>query len=190
MQKLFDKARIGESRALQAFFDKYAGPILAVIRANMNSPMRSEFDSDDFLQQTRMKLSQCNFADNDFETPQAFLAYMMRVAEREVLQVKRKFARRTKGGVNHEKPIETLPVEDMREFVDHGPAASEVQIAEERWQRALAVLAPGYRYIATRLRDGFTQVEIAKETGLSERTIRRVLEKLRKALLADEEEEG
>ncbi len=179
-----------DPRAVQDLFDQYVGAVFTVIRAKMNPTMRSANDSEDFLQKTRMKLALGNFEDKDFETPQAFLAYMCRVAEREVQQVKRQHARCTEGWVNQEKPLAQLSAAELERVLDKAPDACAVQIAEDRWQRALAALPPVYRYIALKLRDGFTQIEIAKELELCERTVGRAIKKLRELLLADSEEGG
>jgi hypothetical protein len=87
-EELFAKARTGDRDARLAFFERFALAVKRVIRHHMymNPELRSLWDSDDFMQRTRMQLFIAEFQELDFGTPKAFLAYMMRVAQREVQQ--------------------------------------------------------------------------------------------------------
>jgi len=187
LKTLLAKAKAGEPQAVQDLFDQYADLLLKVIRARMTPEMRSAWDSVDFLQLARFKLHGCNIEDKDFETPQAFLAYMIRIAQNEVGQVKRQRANRTKGNVNKEVPIETLTPTEAEKLVDREPKPEETQMADEQWRRALQRMPALYRAFAVRLRDGYTHKEIAAEFDVSERTVGRALNRLKEELLGEAE---
>lgn len=186
-QVLFGAIDFEDPAAVQAFFDQYAPLFLVVIRARMTPKLRCIFDSVDFLQETRMKLQGCALDKKDFESPEAFIGFIQRIAERQVLQALRKQARRSHGDPNHEKPIDGLAPQEAAQLVDRSPDPLEVEIAEERWRRAVEKLPPVYRHIAMRFREGYRQAEIAREMGLHEMLVSRVIKKLRAALMEDEE---
>jgi RNA polymerase sigma factor (sigma-70 family) len=122
----------------------------------------------------------CDIEAKHFENAQAFLAFMIQIAEREVLQEKRKVVRRRKLGP--QKSLEELSQKEAGELLDGQAEPVDLEIAREQWQRALKQLLPAYRAIALRLRDGFTHAEIAAEFKVSERTVRRVVQQLRNLL--------
>jgi RNA polymerase sigma factor (sigma-70 family) len=182
-----DKARVGDRAARQVLFDLYAPAVLRMVRHKMNSEMRSAWDSNDFLQEARLKLAQSDFENMHFANPDAFLGYLIWLTERIVQQAKRKLARRTEGNVNQVKPLDKLTAEELERVIDKSPEVCDVEIVEEQWRYALATLTPSNRLIALWLREGFTHVEIAQKLECSERTVRRVVVRLKELLLPDED---
>src|ERR1051325_817663 len=181
-----DKARVGDRAARQVLFDLYAPAVLRMVRHKMNSEMRSAWGSDDFRQEARLKLAQSDFENMHFANPDAFLGYLIWLTERIVQQAKRKLARRTEGNVNQVKPLDKLTAEELERVIDKSPEVCDVEIVEEQWRYALATLTPSNRLIALWLREGFTHVEIAQKLECSERTVRRVVVRLKELLLPDE----
>jgi DNA-directed RNA polymerase specialized sigma24 family protein len=169
--ELFVKARSGSPAAVQAFFDAHAKEILHAIRMRIDSDARAELDSDDILQRARIKLHIFKLEEKFFQSAEDFLAYMIVTAQREVQQVKRKHFRQTEGNRNRKRSIETLSEEEVQKLVDPAPGCQVVAMAEEEWTCAVASLPLVYRFIVIRLRQGFTQKEIATELKICERTV-------------------
>jgi RNA polymerase sigma factor (sigma-70 family) len=184
--ELFRQAQLGSPEAMQIFFDKSHDTILRVIRARMNREMRSTWDSADFMQRTSQKLHSCNIKDMHFETPQAFLGYLLKIAQNEVHQEKRKLHNRMKANGQ----IHALSQEEEEQAEDLAPDAHDVFTTEEKWQEALASLSVEYQAVAIQLREGYTHREIAAALKISERTVRRVVYLLRKLYLGDEKDES
>ena len=55
---------------------------------------------------------------------------------------------------------------------------AEIAMAREEWQLLLAGQPEHYQEILLALRDGRTQQDVARQLGVNERTVRRVLRKL------------
>jgi RNA polymerase sigma factor (sigma-70 family) len=176
LKKAFDDANANGGVALKALIDEYAGPLLRVIRARLRrNNLRSQYDSADFLQRTRVKLEQCDLASKHFETADQFLAYMIRVAQNEIGQAARK---------QHvpERSLDGLTAAEQQQMTAHDPQPDDIAVADEMWRNALAKLDRSHRGIAWMLRDEYMEVEIAKKLGISDRTVRRVLKKLQEIL--------
>lgn len=110
--------------------------------------------------------------------PQAFLAFLKTIAETQVLQAVRKQRRHN---------TQSLPAEVADLIADHSPAVPEMQSLEERWQKTLERLPLVYRRVAELRRHEYSQLEIAAELGICERTVRTAIARLREAWLKTEE---
>jgi RNA polymerase sigma factor (sigma-70 family) len=175
------RAQSGDADAMATFFDQFAMPILLAVRARMNPELRSAWDSADFVQRARIKLDRCDLASKHFETPRAFLAYVVRVAEREVQQAKRKRQHR-------QKPLDGLTPAEAEQMVDRSPGPLSADVQKEFLQNALAALKPQEREIIVLLGQHYKHEEVAEKLQISERTVGRavmafgdVLKKMREA---------
>jgi RNA polymerase sigma factor (sigma-70 family) len=181
---LFRQAQLGSPEALQTFFDKYRDAVLDVIRARMNRALRSAWDSADFMQRTRKKLLALKIDGKQLETLAALLAYINKIAQREVQQELRKRQNEKKASIDALSPAQE------QQLVDRAPAVHDELAREETWHNILASFTPAHQAIAIRLREGYEHSEIAAERGVSERTVGRVAERLRELLIGEKEEES
>ena len=61
LEIIFEKARAGDRQAKQDFITLYVPCLLKVIRSRRTRKTQSIWDSDDFLQQVRIKVDQFHF---------------------------------------------------------------------------------------------------------------------------------
>ena len=80
-RRLFEEARLGEARALGAFFDRCARKLLPLIRLKMGRSLRSDLESRDILQAVLMKSFERLGQVHD---PGAVMGWMARMAENEI----------------------------------------------------------------------------------------------------------
>lgn len=177
-EDLFLRAKSGCPIAIQRLFDKYARCFLRVIRYRMSRKLRLLFDSEDFLQEVRIKLFLNDLAQQHFQNPSAFIAYIKRIAENQVQQATRKYLLRPTSNLNREKSFSALTHDEIERLVDSAPAVCTVCAAEEEWKLVLESLSPEQQEVAHLLRAGSTHSEIAVQLGTCERTVGRVLKKI------------
>jgi RNA polymerase sigma factor (sigma-70 family) len=176
---LLAAAQAGCPVAAQEFFNRYADAIRLVIRRGLkrNPKVRTVWDSDDFMQRTRAKLFQIDFDEKHFENPQALLSYLARIAENEVKQENRKLSRQAKAAGIEGQAV-NVSADKMGEIVDKTSDHTAEIATEETWQALLASLPPLWREIAVLLREGYSQVEIAKKLKTSDRNVGRAVRDL------------
>jgi RNA polymerase sigma-70 factor (ECF subfamily) len=158
--------------------DRYGDHILRVVRRKLHRELRSKFDSVDFVQAVWASF----FADvpqrGSFDRPQALIAFLVTLAQNKVIEVVRQRMKTQKYNINREKPLEADSPEAAGAVASRDPTPSQVAIANDEWRRLLAELPDRYRRMLVLLREGHTQKDIARELGVNEKTVRRVLEKL------------
>ena len=164
---------------LRSFFDTHAAAIGCAIRRRMSAEVCLFCDIEDILQQTWLKMLKCKLQLKHFEPPNKLLSYIIRVAHREILQVLRS-RRRTE-----RKSVEHISAEEMHVLRDRAALPLEVMITEERWECAVRNLGPipSHRLAAELLREGYSHAEIAERAHICERTVRRVVQLLRRLIL-------
>jgi RNA polymerase sigma factor (sigma-70 family) len=176
---LLGRIRAGDESAARELLSKYEAQVRLVVRRQLPRLLRSRFDSLDFLQSVwgsffrRMKAGP-----GEFEDPRSLVAFLARAAKNKVIDEYRRAASQ-KGNMRREEP---LWVEDSnrRDLVGNVDSPSEVVEAREELGRLLDLL-PEERQVVVRLRvEGLSTREIGERLNVSERTIRRVLEDLRR----------
>jgi RNA polymerase sigma-70 factor (ECF subfamily) len=158
--------------------DRYGDHILRVVRRKLHRELRSKFDSVDFVQAVWASF----FADvpqrGSFDRPQALIAFLVTLAQNKVIEVVRQRMKTQKYNINREKPLEAASPDAGGAVASRDPTPSQVAIANDEWRRLLAELPDRYQRMLVLLREGHTQKDIARELGVNEKTVRRVLEKL------------
>jgi DNA-directed RNA polymerase specialized sigma24 family protein len=175
LEALLLEARNGNPEAAQRLFDKYAKHFLTVIRHRLAPRVRSVFDSDDFLQETRMALF-ANRLHEDCTSVESFVAFLTRVAENKVLAANRKFLDYRRRSLKREVSLAGIPDEQIPAAPRCSPAVAA--LANDEWESLLKDRPLVYRKILEKLRQGFTHCEIATALQINERFVRRVLVKI------------
>ncbi len=174
---LMQRVRDGSEDAARELLDRYGEHILRVVRRKLHRELRSKFDSVDFVQAVWASF----FADiplrGSFDRPQALIAFLVTLAQNKVIEVVRQRMKTQKYNINRERPLEAA-APDAAAVASRDPTPSQVAIANDEWRRLLADLPARYQRMLELLREGHTQKDIARELGVNEKTVRRVLEKL------------
>jgi RNA polymerase sigma-70 factor (ECF subfamily) len=176
---LMQRLRAGEEDAARELLARYGEHILRVVRRKLHKQLRSKFDSIDFVQAVWASF----FADAPekytFDHPRALMAFLATLAQNKVVEAVRQRMQRMKYNVNRERQLEVVEAGIGNTLVGRDPSPSQVAVAQDEWARMIDELPTRYQRLLVLLRDGHTQKEIAAELGVNEKTVRRLLEKLR-----------
>ena len=141
--------------------------------------MRPQYDSLDFLQDVWASFFVAPDK-YDFDDPQSLINYLSGLAYRKVTDEYRRRFRNQKHDLRREQPLETAgakPGEPLDPPV-RDPTPSQVAIANERWERLVDGQPNCYRLVLDMLRLGYTHEEIAARTGLHQKVIQRLLQRM------------
>ncbi|MDA1014625.1 MAG: sigma-70 family RNA polymerase sigma factor [Planctomycetota bacterium] len=154
------------------------GPlILRIVRRRLNRELRSQFDSDDFVQSVWQAFFEHRSAVMRFDGQESLVAFLARIASNKIIDACRRRLRKSAEYANRECSLEN-PNLDSHVLATSDPTPSEVVMAAERLDNL--VENAGERQMLRLRATGKRFGEIAAELGVSERTVRRVFDKLKK----------
>jgi RNA polymerase sigma factor (sigma-70 family) len=173
------RIRAGDEDAARELLTRYEAEVRLVVRRQLPRLLRSRFDSLDFLQSVWGSFFQrVRSGPTDFENSRHLVAFLARAAKNKVIDEYRRAASR-KQDMTREEPLwvdGTRP----RELADHVDSPSEVAQAREVFGQ-LKELVPEERRTVLELKaEGLSSRDIGERLGISERTVQRVLEDLRR----------
>jgi RNA polymerase sigma-70 factor, ECF subfamily len=102
-RRLFEGARLGDTQALSAFFDRSARKLLPLIRLKMGRSLRADFESRDILQAVLLKSFQRL---EQVQDPGAVMGWLARMAENEIRD-RADYASRQRRDVARRVPLDT-----------------------------------------------------------------------------------
>ncbi len=179
LSELLERARQDSEGSAQEIVERYGPYILRAVRRRLNKKLRSKFDSVDFVQAVWASFFALPMDRLQFERPQQLVDFLMGLARNKVVDAVRQRLETQKYDVNRELPLYDSTAVDAREVKARGPTASQVAIAKEEWQRAQDSAVPREERIVNWIQRGQSLESIAREIGVSVKTIRRVLERIR-----------
>lgn len=173
------RVRAGDEDAARELLRRYESKVRLVVRRQLPRLLRSRFDSQDFLQSVwgsffrRMRAGP-----SELESPANLVAFLARAARNKVIDEYRRASSR-KQDVRREESIADGP--RAGEFPDGSTeTAAEVAQAREAFVRLRALLPEDRHPILELKAGGLNSREIGARLGVSERTVRRVIEDLRR----------
>ena len=176
-RKLMDEVQSGSEDAAVRALELYGNHIYRAVRQKLNRALRPRFDSQDFVQAVWASFFRHRSQVVKFENSDELIAFLTRVAGNKVIDECRHRLQTQKANVNRECSIN----DDFPQCavpIAREPAASQVAIANERWERLIEGLPARYRRILELRAQGETQKRIAELLDIDERTVRRVLHRL------------
>ena len=179
LSELLERARQDSEGSAQEIVERYGPYILRAVRRRLNKKLRSKFDSVDFVQAVWASFFALPVDRLQFERPQQLVDFLMGLARNKVVDAVRQRLETQKYDVSRELPLYDSTAVDAREVKARGPTASQVAIAKEEWQRAQDSAVPREERIVNWIQRGQSLESIAREIGVSVKTIRRVLERIR-----------
>jgi RNA polymerase sigma-70 factor (ECF subfamily) len=178
---LMRRVRAGDEAAARELYQRYGRHILRVVRRRLRQPLRSRFDSTDFTQSV-WKAFFAATQHYTFDTPQALLRYLEKVASRKVAGAYRRGTQTAKDPLYRQLPLDTRSPDGDGPSPNHlasaDPTPSQEAVANERWARLLDGQSPAAQAMLTLRRQGFTIDEIANLTGVASKTVQRLLRHL------------
>ena len=173
------RIQAGDEGAARELLQRFEAEVRLVVRRQLPRLLRSRFDSLDFLQSVwgsffrRMRTSP-----TEFEDSRHLVAFLARAAKNKVIDEYRRSASR-KHDMHREEPlwVDGRRPKDVADPID---SPSEIAQAHEVYGRLRELVPEEKRSILEMKAEGLSSKDIGERLGISERTVQRVLEDLRK----------
>jgi RNA polymerase sigma factor (sigma-70 family) len=188
LRQFLARIRDGDEDAARELLRRYEAKVRLVVRRQLPRLLRSRFDSEDFVQSIwgsffrRIKASP-----TELENTENLIGFLARAARNKVIDEYRRASSR-KHDVRREESM--WKGAEPRELVDGSDTPLEVVEATEALDRLRDLLPEARRAVLDLKAEGLTTLEIAARLGLGERTVRRVIEDLRRRAGIDDREEA
>jgi RNA polymerase sigma factor (sigma-70 family) len=178
---LFRQAQAGSEEAATTLFEHWGVPLLHVIRHRLSHPLRRIFDSDDFLLETFAEALIRKLNEDVFKSPQTLLAYLQKMAVNKVRDAERKYLGTQRYNIGNDVPLDGLGPQPDVPSKEPPPLAKLIskELVEEAFTQVVERLPPFYRNIVQLLLDGRTPKEIAAETGVKQKDVYRLIQRIR-----------
>jgi RNA polymerase sigma-70 factor (ECF subfamily) len=174
-----ERIRAGDEAAARELLTRYEAEVRLVVRRQLPRLLRSRFDSLDFLQSVWGSFfRRVRTGPSDFEDSRHLVAFLARAAKNKVIDEYRRAASR-KQDMTREEPLwgDGSRPKDVPAVID---SPSEVAQAREVFGRLRELLPEERRTILELKAEGLSSRDIGERLGISERTVQRVLEDLRR----------
>ena len=185
------RIQAGDDEAARELLTRYEAEVRLVVRRQLPRLLRSRFDSLDFLQSVwgsffhRVRHAP---APAEFEDSRHLVAFLARAAKNKVIDEYRRAASR-KQDMRREEPL-WADGDRPRELEAGGDTPSQLAEAREAFGRLRELLPAERRAMLELKAEGLSSREIGQRLGVSERTVQRVLEDLRRRAEVDREAQG
>lgn len=179
LSQLLERAWKDSDGSAREVVERYAPYILRAVRRRLDKKLRSKFDSVDFVQAVWASFFAMPPDRVQFKRHQELVNFLMGLARNKVVDVVRQRLETQKYDIKREEPLFDSSPMEARDVPTQGPTASQVAIAKEEWQRAENPGTPREERIVNWIKRGQSLEEIAKEIGVSVKTIRRVLDRMK-----------
>jgi RNA polymerase sigma factor (sigma-70 family) len=176
---LIERVLAGSDSAANQLLKHYGPVIRQAVRCQLNKHLRSKFDSLDFVQDVWVSFLANPPEQEAFVEPAKLVAFLTRIARNKVVDATRDRLLGIKHNVNREYSLHDLAPGDCDHPAFNQPTPSEVFRGRELWDQLMHGQPLVHQRILILRRDGKELHEIAAEMGLSLRTVRRVIDKLR-----------
>jgi RNA polymerase sigma-70 factor (ECF subfamily) len=179
---LIARARAGDQAAWEELFHRCYPKVIRVVRRKLDRPMRSLYDSTDFVSDV-MKSLAANLDRLDFPSLGSLIAFLAQAAEQKVIDEYRR--RHTlKRDITRERALVAPDGTDTKAnaLASADPTASQVAQASEVCERLLEGQDELERSVIELKWLGYTNAEIAEQTGWSLRKVQRFLKDLHDSL--------
>lgn len=175
---LMQRFQEGSSEAAQELEQKYGPALLMTVRRQLSKELRRRFDSRDFVQDAWVGII-ANLADGrTFDRPESLGKFLVEMVRNKVIDAYRQRTRTLKYSAHREQSLNDSRLFGKTPILAADPTPSTVLMRKEEWDRLLERQPPAYRKVLLLLREGMPQNLIARELGMSEKTVRRVIDKV------------
>jgi RNA polymerase sigma-70 factor (ECF subfamily) len=179
----------GDDDAARELLSRYEAEVRLVVRRQLPKLLRSRFDSLDFLQSVWGSFfHRIRTGPPEFDDSRHLVAFLARAAKNKVIDEYRRAASQ-KQDMHREEPL-WGEGNRPRELTATDDTASQVAEAHEALDRLLDLVPTDRRNIIELKAKGLSSRDIGDQLGISERTVQRVLEDLRRRAIEETEAEG
>lgn len=179
-RELLERVRIGDEQAAQELYDRYVHRLLALARQRMSHKLRRRVDAEDVVQSACRSFF-VRAQHGRFTVKQSGDLWRLLVAiTLNKLRMQAKLHRRKKRAMGREESVCAGSCYGLApERIADEPTPDEAAALAEEIELLMADLKPVEREILQLRLQAYTIDEIAEQVGRSERTVRRLLERLR-----------
>ncbi len=180
---LVEQARAGGEEAARLLYERYTRRLLGLVHQHISHRFRSRFDADDVLNSTWRTF----FRDSQrftFDDDQAFWKLLTTIALNKV----RRYVERN-GTRSRDPRREQQCIGDLYDDLSNRPGPLEILQAAELMESLVDRLDRQSADVLTLRCEGLSQLEIAEHLTISDRTVRRCMQRIRavaEAILVDE----
>jgi RNA polymerase sigma-70 factor (ECF subfamily) len=181
LSQFLRRIQAGDEGAARELLSRFEAEVRLVVRRQLPRLLRSRFDSLDFLQSVWGSFFRRMRSDpTEFEDSRHLVAFLARAAKNKVIDEYRRAASR-KHDMHREEPlwVDGRRPKDVPDPID---SPSEVAQAHEVLVRLRELMPAGRRTILELKAEGLSSKDIGERLGISERTVQRVLEDLRRRM--------
>ena len=173
------RIQAGDDGAARELLQRFEAEVRLVVRRQLPRLLRTRFDSLAFLQSVWGSFfRRVRSGPAEFEDSRHLVAFLARAAKNKVIDEYRRAASR-KQDMHREEPLWTDGARPKEVAADID-TPSEVAQANEAFVRLRALLPEERRSILELKAEGLSSRDIGERLGISERTVQRVLEDLRR----------
>ncbi len=184
--ELVGRARSGDEAAVKILLRHFEADVRLMVRVRLPKALRSRFDSLDFAQ----AVWQSFFVGGDEAPDEAFAnsshlrAYLSGIVRNKVFAEHRRLTRTRKYELGREEPlyVRRSGRDEPRDLAAADPSPSQLAQADERLGQLLEGGGDRVAEVVELKRSGLTFEEIARRLGISDRSVRRVVENLRRRM--------
>jgi len=177
--RLIEQFQAGDTTVVAQLYAAYGGVVREAVRRQLPDQLRKEYDSLDFVHDVWASFCQIPPGTHQFKTPEALGGFLSRVAYNKVVDVCRRRLGTQKHDVTREQALVSGDDGGDVPVPSPSPSPSQWAIAGERWAAMAAKLSREHMMVIERLRDGFSQREVAAMAGIDDRTVRRIVDRAR-----------
>jgi RNA polymerase sigma factor (sigma-70 family) len=181
LSEFLKRIQSGDEGAARELLERYEAEVRLVVRRQLPRLLRSRFDSLDFLQSVWGSFfRRMRSAPTEFEDSRHLVAFLARAAKNKVIDEYRRSASR-KHDMHREEPlwVDGHRPKDLPDPID---SPSEIAQAHEVFGRLRSLVPEEKRSILEMKAQGLSSKDIGERLGISERTVQRVLEDLRRRM--------
>ncbi len=182
---LIARAKAGDETAIREFLSRFEPEVRMMVRGRLPRMLRTQFDSMDFVQ----AVWQSFFADlrsssRHFENVHHLRGFLAGVARNKVYEEHRRLTRTKKHALAREQSLYVRRGSREVELalISPEPTPSQAVQASDRLAQLVARCSPLEAQIITLRHQEMTFDEIARRTGVSERSVRRIIDEARERM--------
>jgi len=187
ISELIARAKAGDETAIGEFLSRFEPEVRIMVRGRLPRMLRTQFDSMDFVQ----AVWQSFFADlrsssRQFENVHHLRGFLAGVARNKVYEEHRRLTRTKKYALAREQSLYVRRGSREVELalISPEPTPSQAVQASDRLAQLVARCSPLEAQVITLRRQEMTFDEIARRTGISERSVRRIIDEARERMEA------
>jgi RNA polymerase sigma factor (sigma-70 family) len=175
-----ERARAGSEGAARELIVRYGSDVVRAVRRKLHKRLRSKYDSADLAQDVwasffRGPLGRCPFL-----TPRDLTRFLARMAGNKTTDLFRAWRRAMR---QREHALDSRSVRhEVRDLAAEQSSPSQALRDQEHWERVCGRQCERVRRILLLLRQGQTYQVIARDLGVTQKTIRRVVLRVARAV--------